>query len=168
MGPTPTGRSAMESTHQLDRHEAALFLDELRRDISAAQLRVSVDKKLGRITPTSIKKLASLPEPPVIQGAAAPTEHRERRAGSERRAGREAGLDEMGLTEREDRIARLLLSGLSTKEIAADMQTFPRQIEGATYQIYLKLGIRRRDELRSAYEALGKESLPDSSRIRGF
>lgn len=42
------------------------ILDKLRRDISAARLRVSLDKRLGRETPEAVKKLASLPEPPQI------------------------------------------------------------------------------------------------------
>lgn len=56
----------MSETHKLSRHEAAEFLAELGRDISAARLRVSLDGKLGRETPAPVKKLASLPDPPSI------------------------------------------------------------------------------------------------------
>lgn len=60
----------MSATQKLSRHEAAEFMERLRRDISAARLRVSLDKKLGRVTPASVRKLASLPEPPTIEKAA--------------------------------------------------------------------------------------------------
>lgn len=57
----------MSATRKLDRHQAAEFLDGLRRDISAARLRVTLDHKLGRETPRSVKTLAALPEPPAIE-----------------------------------------------------------------------------------------------------
>ena len=57
----------MSATAKLDRHRAAEFLDGLRRDISAARLRVTLDEKLGRDTPAAVKKLAALPEPPAIE-----------------------------------------------------------------------------------------------------
>lgn len=57
----------MSATRKLSRHEAAEFIEGLRRDISAARLRVTLDGKLGRATPPAVKKLASLPEPPVIR-----------------------------------------------------------------------------------------------------
>lgn len=67
MGTTrATERTAVSETHKLSRHGAAEFLAELGRDISAARLRVSLDGKLGRETPASVKKLASLPDPPSI------------------------------------------------------------------------------------------------------
>ncbi|MFJ7750698.1 hypothetical protein ACIQXM_12170 [Arthrobacter sp. NPDC097144] len=56
----------MSEAHKLSRNEAAEFLAELGRDISAARLRVSLDGKLGRETPAPVKKLASLPDPPSI------------------------------------------------------------------------------------------------------
>lgn len=56
----------MSPTPKLSRHQASEFLEGLRRDISAARLRVSLDRKLGRDTPQSVKKLAALPDPPVI------------------------------------------------------------------------------------------------------
>ncbi|MCC3267830.1 hypothetical protein MUG94_11960 [Arthrobacter gengyunqii] len=56
----------MSETHKLSRNEAAEFLAELGRDISAARLRVTIDGKLGRETPAPVKKLASLPDPPSI------------------------------------------------------------------------------------------------------
>lgn len=59
----------MSATRKLSRHEAAEFIEGLRRDISAARLRVTLDGKLGRATPPAVKKLAALPEPPVIEGA---------------------------------------------------------------------------------------------------
>lgn len=59
----------MSATRKLSRHEAAEFIEGLRRDISAARLRVTLDEKLGRATPPAVKKLASLPEPPVINDA---------------------------------------------------------------------------------------------------
>lgn len=59
----------MSATRKLSRHEAAEFIEGLRRDISAARLRVTLDGKLGRATPPAVKKLASLPEPPVINDA---------------------------------------------------------------------------------------------------
>lgn len=57
----------MSVTAKLDRNQAAEFLDGLRRDISAARLRVTLDEKLGRDTPLPVKKLAALPEPPSIE-----------------------------------------------------------------------------------------------------
>ena len=56
----------MSETHKVSRIEAAEFLAELGRDISAARLRVSLDGKLGRETPAPVRKLASLPDPPSI------------------------------------------------------------------------------------------------------
>lgn len=56
------------TARNLSRREAAKLLEELRRDISAARLRVTVDGKLGHDTPLSVKKLASLPDPPSIEG----------------------------------------------------------------------------------------------------
>lgn len=56
----------MSEMHRLTRNEAAEFLEELGRDISAARLRVTLDGKLGRETPAPVKKLASLPDPPSL------------------------------------------------------------------------------------------------------
>lgn len=62
----------MSATTKLDRSQAAEFLDGLRRDISAARLRVTLDEKLGHETPAAVKKLAALPEPPSIEGGKNP------------------------------------------------------------------------------------------------
>lgn len=62
----------MSVTAKLDRNQAAEFLAGLRRDISAARLRVTLDEKLGRDTPLPVKKLAALPEPPSIEAETEP------------------------------------------------------------------------------------------------
>ncbi len=65
----------MSETHKLSRNEAAAFLAGLGRDISAARLRVTIDRKLGRETPAPVKKLASLPDPPSIDMSGADSSH---------------------------------------------------------------------------------------------
>lgn len=42
------------------------FLERLRRDIAAAQLRVILDNRLGNTTPDAVKKLATMPVPPEL------------------------------------------------------------------------------------------------------
>ncbi|MCC3272956.1 LuxR C-terminal-related transcriptional regulator [Arthrobacter zhangbolii] len=58
------------------------------------------------------------------------------------------------LTRREHEIVDLLLSGATTKDIAAHFTLSQRTVEGHVYRIYVKLGISRRADLESAYRAL--------------
>ncbi|MCC9205413.1 helix-turn-helix transcriptional regulator [Arthrobacter sp. zg-Y769] len=67
------------------------------------------------------------------------------------------------LTRREHEIVDLLLSGATTKDIAAHFTLSQRTVEGHVYRIYVKLGISRRADLESAYRAL--EPGPRSSSL---
>ena len=58
------------------------------------------------------------------------------------------------LTRREHEIVDLLLSGATSKDIAAHFTLSQRTVEGHVYRIYVKLGISRRADLESAYRAL--------------
>ncbi|MCC3280168.1 LuxR C-terminal-related transcriptional regulator [Arthrobacter sp. zg-Y40] len=58
------------------------------------------------------------------------------------------------LTRREHEIVELLLSGATSKDIAAHFTLSQRTVEGHVYRIYVKLGISRRADLESAYRAL--------------
>ncbi|MDK1360160.1 LuxR family transcriptional regulator [Arthrobacter sp. zg-Y1219] len=58
------------------------------------------------------------------------------------------------LTRREHEIVELLLSGASTKDVAAHFTLSQRTVEGHVYRIYVKLGISRRADLEAAYLAL--------------
>ncbi|MBP3037182.1 AAA family ATPase [Arthrobacter sp. zg-ZUI100] len=58
------------------------------------------------------------------------------------------------LTRREHEIVDLLLSGASTKDVAAHFTLSQRTVEGHVYRIYVKLGISRRADLEAAYRAL--------------
>ncbi|KQX07639.1 MULTISPECIES: helix-turn-helix transcriptional regulator [unclassified Leifsonia] len=56
-----------------------------------------------------------------------------------------------GLTPQERQIGALLAGGLTTREAAAALFLSPKTVEYHLRHVYLKLGIRSRDELRSAF-----------------
>ncbi|WP_341393949.1 helix-turn-helix transcriptional regulator [Arthrobacter sp. G119Y2] len=64
------------------------------------------------------------------------------------------------LTRREHEIVDLLLSGASTKDVAAHFTLSQRTVEGHVYRIYVKLGISRRADLEAAYLALEPGASP--------
>ncbi|MCC3269642.1 AAA family ATPase [Arthrobacter gengyunqii] len=66
------------------------------------------------------------------------------------------------LTRREHEIVDLLLSGASTKDVAAYFTLSQRTVEGHVYRIYVKLGISRRADLEGAYRALEPGASPAS------
>lgn len=73
--------------------------------------------------------------------------------GAEPRTGR--GSDgRLKLTVRERQISRLIISGSTNSEIAAQLGVRVRTVEGHTYRLFQKLGITRREQVAAALEDL--------------
>ncbi|GIW20006.1 MAG: transcriptional regulator [Chloroflexota bacterium] len=66
-----------------------------------------------------------------------------------------------GLTETEERIARLVAEGRSNKEVAALLFVTPKTVETILTRIYAKLGVRSRAALAHRYAALEAPSSDD-------
>ena len=64
--------------------------------------------------------------------------------------GGRAPAGEHELTKAEDRVARLVASGLSNKEVAAELFVAVSTVEAALTRIYRKLGVRSRSQLAAA------------------
>lgn len=69
-----------------------------------------------------------------------------------------------GLTETEDRIARLVAEGRSNKEVAAALFVTPKTVETTLTRIYAKLGVRSRAALARRYAAETPSLAAPSSR----
>jgi DNA-binding CsgD family transcriptional regulator len=61
-----------------------------------------------------------------------------------------ASVPSVHLTRRERDIVELAVQGLSDREIAQHLMVSVRTVEGHLYRSYVKLGVRRRDELALA------------------
>jgi DNA-binding CsgD family transcriptional regulator len=57
-----------------------------------------------------------------------------------------------GLTQAEERVARLAAGGMTNREIADALYMSVRTVEGHLSHIYRKLGVRSRTELAAYYE----------------
>lgn len=62
--------------------------------------------------------------------------------------------DDAELTPSEDRIARLVASGLTNREVAAKLFISPKTVEASLARVYGKLGVRSRAELGAAVARL--------------
>lgn len=118
-------------------------------------LRRNKDLPAARIALTrAVELFESLGSPPWAERAA----HELVLAGA---SGTEAAERLAGLTGQELRIAELAASGLSNKEIGAQLYLSPRTVGTHLYRIFPKLDITSRASLR---DALGAAGLADASR----
>ena len=67
----------------------------------------------------------------------------------------------MPLTAREREVALLTVQGLSAKEVAERLVVSPRTVSNHLQNVYSKLGISRRAELKEAMGRLGSDSPGD-------
>jgi DNA-binding NarL/FixJ family response regulator len=68
--------------------------------------------------------------------------------------------DDYGLTAREQVVARLVASGKSNREVAAELYLSSKAIEYQLANIFTKLGIRSRHELASRMAGHAVETMP--------
>ncbi|HEX6208461.1 MAG TPA: helix-turn-helix transcriptional regulator, partial [Actinomycetota bacterium] len=68
----------------------------------------------------------------------------------------------LGLTPSEQRVADLVASGMTNKEVAAALFISPKTVDSNLSRIYRKLGVRSRTELAAKFPP---ESAPDAAEI---
>ena len=74
------------------------------------------------------------------------------------RGGGDPGLP--GLTARELRVARLVASGLSNREVAAQLYLSPKTVEYHLARVFTKLGVSHRHQLAARVAAREGPGIP--------
>jgi DNA-binding CsgD family transcriptional regulator len=114
--------------------------ERLRRDRAMRRARPHLERALGRFQALGAAPWAERAE--AVLAATGPT----RRVGAE---------ESSQLTAQELQIARLAASGLSNREIGAQLFVSPRTVGAHLYRVFPKLGISSRAALRDALTARG-------------